>query len=174
MYVSPARAATEYGGPVAEQWFLKVDGITGESTAAKYPGAIEVESWTWGVVGGVSSGTGGGAGAGKATFQDLHVSTRISKASPPLLKACATGTHIKTVTLHGVKAGAKPQEFLTYTLSDVVITAVQQGDADSGAPLEHVTFGYRKVKVDYRPQKADGTLAAAVTFGYDVAANKKL
>jgi type VI secretion system secreted protein Hcp len=172
--VSRARVEDEYGVPVAEQWFLKVDGIAGESTSAKYAGAIDVQAWSWGVVGGVSAATGGGAGTGKATFQDLHVSTLISKASPLLLKACATGTHIKTVTLHGVKAGQKVQEFLTYTLSDAVITAVQQGDADSGAPVEHVTFGFRKVKVDYRPQKADGTLAAAVTFAYDVAASKKL
>jgi type VI secretion system secreted protein Hcp len=172
--VSPDSAAGEYGGAVPEQWFLKVDGIAGESTSAKYAGAIEVQSWTWGVVAGVSGGSGGGAGTGKATFQDLHVSTLISKASPLLLKACATGTHVKTVTLHGVKAGEKAQEFLTYTLSDVVITAVQQGDADSGAPVEHVSFGFRKVKVDYRPQKADGSLAAAVTFAYDVAARKKM
>ena len=49
---------------------------------------------------------------------------------------------------------------------------MQQGDADSGAPVEHVSFGFRKVKVDYRPQKADGSLGAAVTFAYDVAASK--
>ena len=155
-----------------EQWFLKVDGIAGESTSNRYRGAIELQSWSWGVQGGASGGA--GSGSGKPTFQDLHVATLISKASPLLLAACATGTHIKTVTLHGVKAGGQAQEFLTYTLSDVVVTGVQQGDADSGAPVEHVSFGFRKVKVDYRPQKADGSLGAAVTFAYDVAASKKL
>jgi type VI secretion system secreted protein Hcp len=157
-----------------EQWFLKVDGIAGESMADKYKGALDVLAWTWGVVGGVAGGSGGGAGTGKATFQDLYVTTKISKASPLLLKACATGTHIKSVTLHGVKAGQQAQEFLTYTLSDVVLTSVQQGDAESGAPVEHVSFGFRKAKVEYRPQKADGSFGAAVTFTFDVAASKKL
>ena len=155
-----------------EQWFLKVDGIAGESKASKYAGAIEVQSWTWGVLGGVAAGSGSGAGSGKATFQDLHVATLISKASPLLLKACSTGTHIKTVTLHGVQAGKSAHEFLTYTLSDVVVTSVQQGDSDTGAPAEQVSFGFRKVKVDYRPQKADGSLGAAVPFAYDVVAGK--
>ncbi len=140
----------------------------------KYRGAIELQSWSWGVQGGVSGGAGGGAGTGKPTFQNLHVVTMISKASPLLLNACATGTHIRTVTLHGVKAGGQAQEFLTYTLSDVLVAGVQQGDAEAGAPTEQVSFGYRKVKVDYRPQKADGSLGAAVTFAYDVASNKKI
>ncbi len=154
-----------------EQWFLKVDGIAGEVTSTTHRGTIEVQSWTWGVLGGSAGVTGGGAGSGKATFQDLAVVTSISKASPLLLKACATGTHITTVVLHGVKPGERPLEFLTYTLSDAVVTSVQQGDADTGAPVEHVSFGFRKVKVDYRPQKADGSLGPAVTFSYDVATN---
>jgi type VI secretion system secreted protein Hcp len=52
--------------------FLKLDGIDGESADAKYKGAIEILSFSWGVSNAGSHGSGSGGGAGKASFQDLH------------------------------------------------------------------------------------------------------
>ena len=40
--VHPVRVATE-------RWFLKLDGIAGESTHASHKDEIDVESWSWGV-----------------------------------------------------------------------------------------------------------------------------
>ena len=51
-------------------------------------------------------------GAGKATFQDLSIVHHIDKASPLLLKACATGTHLKDATITHRKAGKGQQEYL--------------------------------------------------------------
>src|SRR4051794_13400535 len=95
--------------------FLKLEGIPGESLDKQYTEWIEVESFSWGVAqvttgGGASSAT-GGAGAGKAAFQDLHFVTNFSKASPELFKRCATGEHIKTGVLAVRKAGEKPLDF---------------------------------------------------------------
>jgi type VI secretion system secreted protein Hcp len=36
-----------------------------------------------------------------------------------------------------------------------------------------MSFAFAKCKVEYKPQKADGSLDAAVTGGWDVKANKK-
>ena len=55
---------------------------------------------------------GGGGGAGKATFHDLIFMHTIDKASPVLMKACATGEHIKEATLTLRKAGKGQQEYL--------------------------------------------------------------
>ena len=35
-----------------------------------------------------------------------------------------------------------------------------------------MSFNFAKLEVEYKPQKADGSLGAAVQFGYDVKANK--
>ena len=86
--------------------FLKIDGIDGESTDKFHPGEIEISSFSWGVTQTGSIGSGGGGGAGKASFQDLHFSSSISKASPNLMIACATGEHIKEATLTVRKGGA--------------------------------------------------------------------
>ena len=62
---------------MAERWFLKIDGIPGESTDVNHKDEIDVLSWSWGVTQTGGSG-GGGGGAGKAAFQDFHFVSRIS------------------------------------------------------------------------------------------------
>ena len=93
---------------MASDIFAKIGDIKGESLDAKHKDEIEVLSFSWGVTNaGVISG--GGGGAGKATFQDLSIVHHIDKASPLLLKACATGTHIKDTIITHRKAGKGQQ-----------------------------------------------------------------
>ena len=80
---------------MAESWFLKIDGVQGESTDISHKDEIGVLSWSWGVSHPSGVGTGSGGGAGKAAFQDFQFVTRVSKASPVLFLSCATGTHHK-------------------------------------------------------------------------------
>ena len=46
-----------------------------------------------------------------------------------------------------------------------------QGEHDP-IPVEHVSLNFARIESEYREQKADGTLAAAVRAGYDLKANK--
>lgn len=91
---------------MADSWFLKVDGIPGESTDAAHKDEIDVESWSWGVANATSPATGTGGGAGKAEFADFHFVSWLSRASPPLFLACATGTKIKEANLAGRRSAA--------------------------------------------------------------------
>jgi len=90
---------------MATDIFAKIGDIKGESVDAKHKDEIEVLSFSWGVTNSGSTSTGGGGGAGKATFQDLSIVHGIDKATPALLKACATGQHIKDATITHRKAG---------------------------------------------------------------------
>jgi type VI secretion system secreted protein Hcp len=159
-----------------ERWFLKIDGIVGESTAAAHKGEIDVQSWSWGVTQTGTSGTGGGGGAGKATFQDFHFVSRISAASPQLLEASATGSHIKLATLSGASTVGKSKgtDFLKYKLSDVTVTSVQHGDDPEGAPTEQFSLNFSKVEVSYSPVTSSGKAGAPVTFGFDLKSNLKI
>ncbi|MGZ8771553.1 MAG: Hcp family type VI secretion system effector, partial [Aeromicrobium sp.] len=131
---------------MAESWFLKIDGIQGESTNVGHKDEIDVLSWSWGASNPTSVVGSGGGGAGKATFQDFHFVARISKASPTLLLSCASGTHHKTAALSGVRSAGKSKsaEFLKYKLSDVVVTTVQHGDGEGGVPIEQFSLNYSK------------------------------
>ena len=60
------------------------------------------------------------AGAGKATFHDFTFTHHIDKASPLLMKACATGTHIPEATITVRKAGKGQQEYLIIKMTDVL------------------------------------------------------
>jgi len=156
--------------------FLKIDGIKGESNDAQHREEIEPASFSWGVSQQGTASTGGGAGAGKASFQELHVVMTVSRASPQLFLACAEGRLIKTAVLTCRKAGGRDQrDFLRYTLSDVLVSSYQtNGQAEDGLPVDQLSFTYAQVKVEYWPQKVDGSLGAPVTAGWDLKTNRPL
>jgi type VI secretion system secreted protein Hcp len=159
-----------------ERWFLKVDGIPGESTDDRHRNEIDVTSWSFGVTNAAPGrGGGGGTGTGRPAFDELHVDARINSATPLLFKACASGQHIRTAVLTGERVtGAAGSEFLTYALEDVTIRGVEHADTVDAAPTDRVALGYGRIRISYRPQNPDGSLGAAVTAGWDVRANHSL
>jgi len=155
---------------MAADIFAKLGDIKGESIDDKHKDEIEVFSFSWGVTNSVGAGSGGGGGAGKATFKEFSIVHSIDKASPSLLAACATGVHLKEATITQRKAGKGHQDFLIFKMNDVIITGVAEV---SGAPdSETVTLTFAKIDVEYKPQKADGSLDAGVHFKYDIKASK--
>ena len=158
---------------MASDIFAKIGDIKGESTDMKHKNEIEVLSWSWGVSQTGSVSHGGGGGAGKATFPDFNFTHHIDKASPLLMKSCATGVHIPEATVTVRKAGKGQQDYLIIKMTDVLITGVAlsvAGDEPSGA--ESVTLQSAKVDLEYKPQKTDGSLDAGLHFKYDIKANK--
>jgi len=154
--------------------FAKIGDIKGESFDDKHKDEVEVLSWSWGISQGAAASPGGGGGAGKASFNDFTFTHRIDKASPNLMKACATGSHIKDATITVRNAGKGQQEYLVIKMEDVVITEVMPSvSADGPITAEHVGLQFAKVQVEYKPQKADGSLDGAVVFKYDIKANKE-
>ena len=158
---------------MASDIFAKLGDIKGESLDDKHKNEIEVLSFSWGVTHAGSMASGGGAGAGKATFQDLSIVHRIDKASPALMQACATGTHLKEATITHRKAGKGQHEYLIVKMNDVLITSVTHGGATGEPASESVTLVFAKVDLEYKPQKADGSLDAGLHFKYDIKANKE-
>jgi type VI secretion system secreted protein Hcp len=152
--------------------FLKIPGIDGESHDSKHKNEIEVLSWSWGVSQTGTSSAGGGAGAGKANFQDFSFMHSFDKASPKLMLACATGEHIKEATMVVRKAGKDQQEYMIVKMTDVLVSHVQPSGS-SEVPMESVSFNYSQIDIDYKPQKADGTLDGPIHFGYSLKKNVK-
>jgi type VI secretion system secreted protein Hcp len=158
----------------AVDYFIKLDGIKGESADAKHKDEIDVESWSFGETNTAgSSGGGGGGGAGKVSMQDFHFTMHLNRASPALMKACATGQHIKEATLSARRAGKGQQEYLTFKFRDVLVSSFQStGTEELAAPTDSVSLAFAKIEVEYKPQKSDGSLGSPVAFRYDLKANK--
>jgi type VI secretion system secreted protein Hcp len=160
----------------AVDYFLKVDGIDGESQDAKHKNEIDVLSWSFGVTNSGTMAMGGGGGAGKAAFNDFHFTMQVNKSSPKLKLACASGEHIKKAVLTCRKAGKDQQEFLKYTFTDCIVSSFQQGGSASGSiiPVDEISLNYGQIETEYKAQKADGTLDGAIKAGWHLKENRKI
>jgi type VI secretion system secreted protein Hcp len=145
--------------------FAKIDGIPGESADPRHPGEIDVTSFDLAVKNSASSGSGGGGGAGKADFGPVRFGKVVDAASPLLLKAVATGQHLKSATFTFARPGNKGATFETYKLEDVTVSGYEQGPAQPTA--ETVELDYAKITVTETP----ATGGAPITFGWDTQAN---
>jgi type VI secretion system secreted protein Hcp len=152
-------------------YFLKLDGIAGESVDAKHKGEIELASFSWGAQNSGSVGHGGGGGAGKVTFQDLHFVQRTQKSSSALLTFCATGKHIPSGLLTARKAGKAQIEFLKIKLTDVLVTSFEISAGDD-VPFEQISLNFSKFDFSYTAQDQTGKAVPVPPARWDLKANK--
>lgn len=157
---------------MASDYLLEIDGIKGESSDKKHPGTLEIDSFSWGCSNSGTMASGGGGGAGKASFSDMVFSAGASKASPLLMLACATGQHIKSAKLFVRKQGTEQHEYYVITLSDILISSFQHSGGGSNV-MESFSMNYAKTELSYCPQKPDGSLDTAVKGSWNLKENVK-
>ena len=176
----PAGAPGGIGGPIpqpaaASDYLLEIDGIKGESKDSKHKDTIHIESFSWGATNSGAHSSGGGGGAGKVSFQDLHFTTTVNKSSPLLAKACATGQHIKKATLFVRKAGKDQGDYYVIKLTDILVSSYQNGPSEhsDAVPTDQFSLNFTKIEFSYKPELSNGALGAPVTATYDLKAAKK-
>ena len=161
---------------MAVDLFLKIDGIPGESRDDKHRDEIDLLSFSWGESNAAAHVSAGGGSAGKVSMQDFHFTARVSKATPKLMLACASGQHIASAVMTARQSSGEGGgfEFLFYKLTNVLVSSVQETGDTQERPLDAVSLAFQKIVVEYKEQKANGTLGAAVDFGWNLSANKKI
>ena len=151
---------------MAVDYFLKLDGIQGESQDKTHKNEIEIESFSWGATQTGTASHGGGMGAGRVSVQDFNFMMQVNKASPKLFLACAQGEHIKNAVLTCRKAGKEQQEFLKVSFTDLMVSSYQTGGGE--APMDAIALNFSKMEMEYKEQKADGSLGGAIKAHYDM------
>jgi len=160
---------------LAQDIFLKLTGITGESQDDKHTNEIEVLRWDWKINQQSSMHSGSGGGSGKATVNDLIFDHYVDRASPNLLKYCLTGKHVDTAILVARKAGGSPLEYLAITMGDVIITGVSPAATDSMDRVrEQVSLSFARVRQEYTIQNRLGGSGGTVSAAYDIRSNREL
>ena len=157
---------------MAQDIYLKLSGIAGESQDARHANEIEVLDWDWsiGQPSGMHSGSGGGTG--KCDVRDLLFSHAIDQSSPNLMQFCLTGKHIPMAVLTVRKAGGHPLEYLKITMHDVMVTSVAPVCMTTMRhPREEVGLSFARVTQEYVIQHAQGGSAGTVSAGYDIKRN---
>ena len=154
-------------------YFLKIDGIEGESQDDKHKNEIDVQSWGWGQTNQGDAAMRGGAGTGRVVAQDVHFSSTICKASPKLMHACSSGKHIASATLTCRRAGGSAQEYLKLKFTDLIVSHYSiGGGGDSVLPVDSYSFNFAKLEYDYSPQEKGGTPGGPVKVEFDYKKNK--
>src|SRR5471032_2310628 len=157
---------------MAMDQFIQIGALKGESLDKVHAGKTDVMAWSWVVSNSGSAHVGGGAGAGKVNVQDLSITKYIDKSTPDLLLTCCNGKHHDSATLIVRKAGEKPLEYLTITMTEVLITSVSTGGSGGEDRLtENVTLNFAAVKVDYVEQAKGGTKGATPSMLWNIAEN---
>lgn len=179
-------------------FFLKIDGIEGESADHKHKNEIDVRSFRWSEKQSSthhSARGAGGLGTGKVEMSDITFSIITNRASPKLMLACATGQHIKEATLVCRKAGGDQQEYLKIKFGDLIVSSFEVASDESlgankdavgsvrsyareyGAGVltaEQFSIAFSKIWFEYSPQAISGGVVNPVMTGYDVIRNVKL
>jgi len=159
----------------ANDYFLKLDGISGESNDSKHKGEIDVLAFSFVETQAGPGGPGGGGGAGKVQMSDFSFTARTSKASPQLFLHCAQGKHIKQAVLTVRKAGQAPQEYIKLKLTDVLISSYAIGGTEGDErPADTFSLNFAKLSFDYFAQKSDGSLDSGTHAGWDLVKNVKV
>jgi type VI secretion system secreted protein Hcp len=138
----------------ATDMFLKIDGVSGESTDAFHKGEIDVLAWSWGESTGAARTRRGVRPI--ACIQDLSVTKYVDSATPTLIMDTMVGTVVPTAVLTIRKAGASPLEYIVLTMRDVSVSSYQTGGSGGEERLtENVMLHFETMQGKY--QKGDGS-----------------
>lgn len=161
---------------MAVEMFLKIEGpaIKGESKGDGHKEEIDVSSFSFGASNAGSGHAGGGAGTGRVSVQDLHITKYVDKATADLIKASFNGTHFDKATLFVRKAGGeKALEYMKIELKQAFVSSVQTGGAHGEDRIpESISLNFEEIFIEYVEQTEKGAGGTKPNVKYNVAANK--
>ncbi|RMH47762.1 MAG: type VI secretion system tube protein Hcp [Alphaproteobacteria bacterium] len=144
---------------------LWIKGVKGESQS--YKDCIEIDSFSFGAENNINFGSmTGGGGAGKATFKEFEVEKQTDSASCDLFTSLVTGKHFPEAKIElrrsGASTDASGDVFMTFTFTMLMVQDITwSGQSGDDVPKETVVFQYGAIKIEYKMQKADGSLQTA-------------
>lgn len=146
-----------------EQFFLKVENVTGESRDAAHLGWTDIHSYHWGV-NRSESGNGG------ANHLNLIVQAPIDKSTPTIFLNASNGNKLRKVELSACKAGGTAIEYYRITLESVFMAGVILNDNGDASTVQY-EFQADAVKMQYWEQAATGGKGAETRFGWNIKSN---
>jgi type VI secretion system secreted protein Hcp len=161
---------------MANDVYLQIDGIKGESLDDKHKDWLEVSNVAWSVhqPRAATVSTAGGHTTGRAELSNVSFKKLADLSSPLLQQHCAMGKTIPKAKFEFMRADGdgKPICYYTVELENVMISGVNPTSGDSGLITEQVFFAYSKMKWSYAKQSIRGGMEGKTAGGWDCAANK--
>jgi type VI secretion system secreted protein Hcp len=158
---------------MADNIYLKLDGIPGSATDAGFEKQIVVQSFSFGAGVPVSGGTGNMADrtAGKASLADVSITKPLDTATHQLLNHMLKGKVIPKGTFTFVAAtNNESEKYLEVTLENIIISAFQQSSSGD-KPSEAVSLNYSKIEFSHQVRDEKGS-PQPKRVSYDLKTNK--
>jgi type VI secretion system secreted protein Hcp len=173
---------------MAVDYFLKIDGVKGESQDDKHKDEIQIMSFNWGASNSSSMQIASGGGVGRADVRDIVVKKYMDLSSPLLAQSCISGKHFASMVLTGRRQGETPLEHVIIKLTNAIVSGYEIGGGlddlsaddykgDGPAPFaetELVKFNFEEYSFKYVQQTDKGGAGSNVQQGWNVRSNKKV
>src|SRR5262245_28358400 len=154
---------------MAVDYFLKLDGIPGESMDGKHKDEIQVLSYAFAEKQHGTFAHGGGGGAGKVRMEDFKFTMHANKASPKLFLACATGQHIPKAVLTVRKSGGRQEDYMKIIFTNLLVSSYGTGGSGGDVlPVDAIALNFEEIEFEYKAQNVDGSLGAAIKGKYNL------
>lgn len=153
---------------MAGQIYLYLAGIGGESSSTRFPGLMDITSFSVGNAMEVDmearTGSGGGT-SGAADPEDFSLDKKMDWASPVMLACCATGAVIPQGRLFQCNVVNKDVLPVSdYAFGDAIITSVSLSGSGGAIPDESVTINYGSIIWQYHCYKHNDPAACVASI----------
>lgn len=138
----------------AVDYFLKIDGVPGESSVVGHEDEIDILGISWVV----------STNRRLTCIEGLDLVKFVDLSSALLLMGQAEGRVYPEAVLTARKAGEAPIEFLVLTLHNAHVGLLStKGTAGEDRLTENLTLNFERVTYDYTQQNEDGSPGGTVT-----------
>lgn len=154
--------------------YMQIKNIKGDVTAKGYENWIELDSINLGVKKNIAHkvGTLHNRQVSLPSMAKITATKKLDRATPLLFSNSCQTKSLGEVHIHICRTGSNLQKFLTYKLSDVIISSydmhgIAHTDEDVNCQ-EHLALSYGKIEVQFIPRDSKNQAQSPITAGYDL------
>lgn len=161
---------------MANDAYLQIEGIKGESMDERHKDWIEVSDVSWSIHQPNAStiSTSGGLTTGRASLSHLAFKKLADLSSPILQQHCAMGRTLPKAALEFMRADGdgKPINYYRVEFENLIISGVNPTSGEGGIVREQIFIAFSKIKWKYTRQGIRGGAEGSTAGGWDCASNK--
>ena len=154
--------------------YLKFGNVKGNVTADGYAGQIALSRVKFGVARNVTMEAGNLSNreSTKPNVSAITVRKKADSSVAALFKEALTGSAGQEATITFVRTGDKLQEFMTYKLTNCIISSYDIDAEGEDVPDEDITLSFSAIEVSYKDHDASNKAGNPQRVSYDVKAAK--
>ncbi|WP_018277157.1 type VI secretion system tube protein Hcp [Teredinibacter turnerae] len=155
--------------------YIEWEGIEGNVTADGYSKHMSVDTFSFGVGRSITMEVGNCANreANRPAFSEITLTKLADNSCTSIFQEATSVSEGKKVVIKFVQTGSdKVTEFMTYTLTECLVSGYSVSANSEGDPLESITVSFCGIEVNYLDFDATNKSASPQRVGYDLKAAK--